>query len=135
MVAEIPRTDYDAMPIEVRRNAFGWFGPAWPSGICYAEDGRLLEEMRKLFPAGEKCLYCNETFDEAAGDNGKAMPLGRADGSVSVIHVHKECALREVVGTVSCLEGHHHHDTGQTPRQEALASWAWIQEHGTQAMR
>jgi len=127
-------TGYDAIPIEVRRAMFGWFGEPWWSYVCFDDTGRPIEEMHKPFPAGESCLYCGELFDEAAGDNGQAMPCYVA-GRSSIRHAHKECSLRNVVGTVSCLEGHHHHDTGQTPRQEALASWAWVQEHGAQAMR
>lgn len=123
-------TPYDTLPPEVRRANWGWFGPPWPSGVCYDEDGRLLEEMRKPFPAGERCLYCEEMFDEAAGDNGQAMPLGRADGSAVITHVHRECLLRQVTGTVDCLQGRHRHDTGQSPRQEALAAWAWVTAHG-----
>jgi hypothetical protein len=123
-------TPYDDLPIEIRRANWGWFGEPWPSGICYDEDGRLIEEMRKPFPAGESCLYCVEPFDEGAGDSGQAMPYSRADG-MAVIHVHKECMMREVTGSVACLEGHHRHDeSGQTRRQEALAVWAWVQEHG-----
>jgi hypothetical protein len=124
-------TPYDDLPAGVRRENWGWFGEPWPSGICYDEAGRLIDEMRKPFPAGEDCLYCAELFDEAGGDSGQAMPFGRADGSVSVVHVHKECALREVTGSVACLEGHHRHETGLTRRQEALAVWAWVQQHGT----
>jgi hypothetical protein len=123
-------TPYDTLPIEVRRLSWGWFGEPWPSGICYDEAGRLIEEMRKPFPVGESCLYCTEAFDEAAGDNGQAMPLGRADGTMAIIHVHKECMMREVTGSVACLEGHHHHDTGLSRRQEALAAWEWVREHG-----
>lgn len=127
-------TPYDDLPIEVRRANWGWFGDPWPSGVCYDEDGRLIGEMRKPFPVGESCLYCVEPFDEAAGHSGSAMPLGRADGTVSVVHVHKECSLRQVTGSVDCLEGRHRHDaTGETYRQEALAVWAWVQEHGTGA--
>ena len=128
-------TPYDTIPIEVRRANWGWFGEPWPSGICYDEDDRLIEEMRKPFPYGERCLYCSEKFDEAAGDNGQAMPLGLADGTVTVIHVHKECMMRNVVGSVACLEGHHHHDTGQSIREEALAAWAWVAEHGIRQAR
>lgn len=124
-------TPYDTLPIEVRRANWGWFGEPWPSGICYDEDGRLLEEMRKPFPAGEQCLFCDEVLDEGAGDSGQAMPLGRADGTAAIRHVHKECMLRDVTGSVACLEGHHHHDTGMSRRQEALAAWAWVRERGT----
>jgi hypothetical protein len=122
------------MPVEVRRANWGWFGEPWPSGVCYDEDDRLIEEMRKPFPTGESCLYCGESFDEAAGDSGQAMPLGRANGTASIIHVHKECMLREVTGSVDCLEGRHRHETGQTHRQEALAAWVWVQEHGTMGL-
>jgi hypothetical protein len=121
---------YDDLPIEIRRANWGWFGEPWPSGVCY-EDDRLIEEMRKPFPAGESCLYCGEPFDEAAGDSGQAMPFGSGNGKARIIHVHKECMLREVTGSVACLEGHHRHDTGQTRRQEALAAWTWVREHGT----
>jgi|ERR1017187_3876546 hypothetical protein len=122
-------TPYDTLPIEVRRLNWGWFGPPWPSGICYDEDDRLIEEMRKPFPHGERCLYCSEAFVEAAGDNGQAMPCQTTKG-FSIRHVHKECMMRNVVGSVACLEGHHDHDTGQTQREEALAAWAWVKEHG-----
>jgi hypothetical protein len=121
---------YDTLPIEIRRANYGWFGPAWLSGVCYDDDGRLIEEMRKPFPVGESCLYCDEPFDEAAGDNGQATPCLRADRTVTIAHAHKECTLRQVTGSVACMEGHHRHETGQTRRQEALAAWAWVQEHG-----
>lgn len=123
---------FDDLTVEVRRANWGWFGQPWPSGICYDDDGRLIEEMHKPFPAGESCLNCGELFDEGAGDNGQALPVLHADATVRIEHVHKECLLREVTGSVDCLEGHHrHHDaTGRTRRQEALAVWAWVQEHG-----
>jgi hypothetical protein len=124
-------TSYDDLPLEVRRANWGWFGTPWPSGVCYGDDGQLLTEMRKPFPpAAERCLYCEEPFDEAAGDNGQAMPLRRADGSAAITHVHKECMLRQVTGSVACLEGHHRHETGLTYRQEALAAWEWVAAHG-----
>lgn len=123
-------TVYDGLPIEVRRENWGWFGEPWWSFTCYGEDGRLLTEMRKPFPAGESCLLCDEQLDEAAGDSGQAMPAVRADGTAEIRHAHKECLLRNVTGSVACLEGHHRHETGQALRAEALAAWAWVQEHG-----
>lgn len=122
-------TPYDDLPVEVRRENFGWFGEPWPSGVCYDDDGRLIEEMRKPFPVGEQCLYCNETFDEAAGDSGKAMPFHGIGGS-RIVHVHKECMFREVAGPLAHLErrcrcygGDGHATPGMTPRQEALEVW------------
>jgi hypothetical protein len=112
------------IPIEIRRANFGWFGEAWPSGICYDDDGRLLEEMRKPFPTGEACLLCGERFDEAAGDSGKAMPS--AEG---ICHVHKECMFVNVTGSLAHHEGRcrHYGGTTETPgmtyRQEALEVW------------
>jgi hypothetical protein len=128
------RTPYDDLPVETRRANWGWWGDPWPSGICYGDDGRLLEEMRKPFPAGEDCLYCGEPFSD--GDSGQAMPLGRADGTALIRHVHKECQLREVLGPVkhleracACFGGHG--SSSLTSRQDALAVWEWVQEHGT----
>jgi hypothetical protein len=121
---------YSSIPAGVRRESWGWFGEPWPSGICYGETGRLLEEMRKPFPAGETCLYCTEPFDEAAGDCGQAMPAAKAGGAAEIRHVHRECMLRMVTGSVSCLEGRHDHGAGLAYRQEALAVWEWVREHG-----
>ena len=125
-------TPYDEMPIEVRRENFGWFGDPWPSGICYDDDGRLIEEMRKPFPAGESCLYCEEPFQ--AGDSGKAMPFLSAAAGSRVVHVHKECALREVVGSLahleyrcSCYGGENDQTPGMTLRAEALEVWRRLQ--------
>lgn len=117
--------------------AHGWFGEPWWSYVCYDGRGRLLAEMRKPFPAGELCLYCVELFDEAAGDSGQAMPCHAAGGS-SVRHAHKECLMRNVVGSMAHLQGHCRCSGGEggsapgmTYRQDALAVWAWVQEHGT----
>lgn len=135
MMRDIPRTPYDDLPIEIRCANWGWFGPPWPSGVCYNDDGRLLEEMRKPFPAGEDCLYCDEAFSEAAGDAGQAMPFMPESGIPEVRHVHKECMLREVLGPLAHLEGRCQGGSAQTPgltsRQDALAVWQWVRQHGS----
>jgi hypothetical protein len=134
-VSTPPSTPYDDMPIAARRACWGWFGEAWQSGICYTEDGRLIEEMRKPFPAGEKCLYCGELFDEAAGDSGQAMPFLGTSGP-QIVHVHKECMLREALGPLAHLQrrcdchGGAAGASGMTSRQDALAVWNWTLEHG-----
>lgn len=132
------RTPYDDLPINVRRVNWGWFGPPWWSYICYDEAGRLIEEMRKPFPAGEKCLHCDEMFDEAAGDSGQAFPCHTTEGS-SIRHAHKECSMRNVVGPLAhlhgrcvCQGGPSTETPGMTLRQEALAVWTWVQQHGTE---
>ena len=116
----------------MRRDNFGWFGDPWPSGICYDDDGRLIDEMRKPFPAGESCLYCQELF--RAGDSGKAMPFLSVAAGPAIVHVHKECALREVAGSLAhierrctCYGGENDRTPGMTLRAEALEVWRRLQ--------
>lgn len=127
-------TPYDDLPVEVRRANWGWFGPPWWSYVCYGEDGRLLEEMRKPFPAGESCLFCGEEFDEAAGDSGTAMPALTHRGTgdepgAEICHVHKECMIRMVTGGLAHHEGRcschggSNEPPGMSLRQEALEVW------------
>jgi hypothetical protein len=123
-------TPYDELPLEVRRQNWGWFGEPWPSGVCYDEDGRLLTEMRKDFPEGETCPWCEEVFQP--GDQGQAMPFGGAVSGVTIRHQHKECLLRQVVGSLAHLEGRCSCYGGSairpedwTRRDEALAVWAY----------
>jgi hypothetical protein len=117
---------YDDLPVKVRRLNSGWFGEPWPSGICYDDDGRLIEEMRIEAPCGELCLFCDTPI--VAGDQGTAMPhLGPTP---TIRHVHKECILRMVLGSVSCATGEHQHDTRLTYRQEALELWDWVKLNG-----
>jgi hypothetical protein len=128
-------TPYDDLPIEVRRERWGWFGAEpWPSGICYDDEGRLLEEARKPFPAGESCLYCEEPFDEARGDRGQAMPFADKDGP-RIVHVHIECSMRQVVGPLahlekrcSCYGGTDHATPGMTEREEVVEVWRRLRE-------
>ena len=123
-------TSYDDLPIEVRRANWGWFGAEpWPSGVCFDDDGRLRAEMRKPFPSGESCFYCGEEFDEEAGDSGQALPFSPERGVARIVHVHKECMLREVTGPLAHYEGRCrcYGGSGETPgmtvRQEALEVW------------
>lgn len=122
-------TPYDDLPIEVRRENHGWFGKEWWGYECFDENGRLLEEMRKPFPEGEDCLYCGERFDEAAGDGGKAMPCGKADGTWELRHAHKECQFRAVAGGLAHHErrcrchGGSTETPGMTLREEAAEVW------------
>jgi hypothetical protein len=121
-------TPYDDLPIEVRRDQWGWFGVPWWSFVCYDEDGKLIEEMRKPFPVGEVCLLCEEEFDEAAGDSGQATVAVTTEGA-RVAHVHKECQFMNVVGGLAHHEGRCrcHGGSTETPgmslRQEALEVW------------
>lgn len=115
----------DNIPIEVRRENWGWWGEPWLSYVCYDEDWRLIEEMHKPFPVGESCLLCDEEIVE--GDSGTATLLVTLE-SQWIRHVHKECSFMNVVGSLAHQEGHcqAHGDgagTGMTRRQEALEVW------------
>lgn len=123
-------TPYDDLPIEVRRENWGWFGEPWWSFICFDEDGRLIAGMQKPFPAGENCLYCDEPFDEEAGDSGQAAPVIEAGGTAGIRHVHKECQFMNVTGRLAhheracrCYGSDSSDAPGMTRRQEALEVW------------
>lgn len=128
-------TPYDDIPVEARRETWGWFGEPWWSFVCYDEAGKLIGEMRKPFPVGESCLYCNEPFSEEAGDSGHAVPCLRADGKVEICHAHKECQFRQVAGGLAHHEGRcrcrcHGGDgrmPGMTLREEAVEVWRRMQ--------
>jgi hypothetical protein len=117
------------LPLDVRRRNWGWFGDPWPSGICCTDDGRVMWEMQKPFPEGEACIHCGEVF--RPGDNGTARPFLGTSISM-ILHIHKECAVAEVLGGIEHLQGHGHCPDGEsdeslTRRQSALAVWDWVQ--------
>ena len=105
-----------------KREAHGWFGLPWPSGVCYDDDGNLINEMHKAFPISESCLFCSEVFDELAGDSGKAIP-----SSEGIAHIHKECLLLSVLGSFLCDPDF----PNMTLRQSALELWHQLtKRHG-----
>jgi hypothetical protein len=118
----------------VRRDGAGplWWGEEWPSLICYFEAGELREARRVPVPAGELCRWCREPIDQ--GDSGVSMPHVKDAAVVLVLHTHRECLLREVMGPVShlvarcpCFGGPAEHDPpGRTLREGALELWAWV---------
>jgi hypothetical protein len=63
------------------------------------------------------------------------MPFAAAEGP-RVVHVHKECMLREVLGPLAHLQGRcscqggSTETPGLTRRQDALAVWDWVAQHG-----
>lgn len=116
----------DDLPVEVRRENWGWWGEPWPSGVCYDDDGTLLENMRKLVPEGEKCFYCDEPIDST--HSGTSMPFHGTEGS-RIVNVHKECMLRNVLGSPEHLTGHTGKHAGMTAREEALWVWNWVAKH------
>lgn len=125
-------TPYGDIPIEVRRETWGWFGEPWWSYVCYDEAGKLIEDMRKPFPSGESCLYCGEPFSEEAGDSGQAVRAVTTEGT-SIRHVHKECQFRQVAGGLAHHEGRCrcYGGSAETPgitlREEAVEVWRRMQ--------
>jgi hypothetical protein len=117
-----------------------WFGEPWASGICYDDNNYLRWNDRVPVPVGEVCLWCAEQFWEE--DSGVSMGIVATDedGKPTPKHgyTHKECLIRSTVGSVDHLEGRCtcHGGGGvvlhpaRTLRQEALATWHWLQEHG-----
>jgi hypothetical protein len=110
--------------------SLGWFGEPWWSYVCYDEAGELLMQARVPFPEGESCMWCEEAF--AAGDSGERRACFRREGP-TVEHIHKECTLRMTVGCVAHLEGRcschggaDYTEPGLTKRQDALATWDWV---------
>lgn len=100
-----------------------YFGEPWPSGVC--ETGE-----RVPTPVGALCFECSELID--TDDQGSFIyaPSGPEP-------VHKECALRTVIGGIGHLENHAHWclerndpDGGRTFRQSAKEVWEWVQAHG-----
>jgi hypothetical protein len=123
-----PLDPHAGIPPEVRRNMWGWFGEPWWSYVCYDEAGRLIEEMRKPFPAGESCLHCLVPFDEAAGHSGQAMPATLADGTCVIRHAHKECLLRDVLGPLAHIERRCHCFGGDGNTMPGMTAWEEAQE-------
>ena len=118
--------------LAIRKELHGWFGEPWDSSVCY-DDGHLLTELRIDVPLGQECLGCGERF--AATDSGTAIPVVTASGA-EMHYEHRECALRQEVGSLAHLEGRcacrggTAGDEGRSRREEALRVWAWVQEHG-----
>jgi hypothetical protein len=119
--------------LAIRKELHGWFGDPWSSSACYDGDGHLLTELRIDVPVGQECLGCGEAF--AATDSGTAIPVVTASGA-EMHYEHRECALREQVGSLAHLEGRcacrggSAGDEGRSRRGEALLVWDWVQEHG-----
>lgn len=107
-----------------------FFGEPWPSGIC--ETG-----IQKATPVGQRCWLCEELV--LYGQQGswiRAFSQVR-HGDVDV-PVHRECLMRQVVGSIEHLTGRCKcrapqglGDLGWSPagtfREQAMATWAWLE--------
>jgi hypothetical protein len=113
----------------MRRTVHGWFGPPWPSGVCWDDNDRLRTDMRIQVPIGDRCLHCEAPFEP--DDSGMAMPCYTTEGP-SIRHIHKECNLRMAIGSLAHLEhrctcygGTDNATPGLTMREEAQMVWEW----------
>jgi hypothetical protein len=100
---------------------------AWPSGVC--DDGTQVPT-----PVGELCANCDELIEP--GHQGSFMGNGVWPERPALVPVHKECALRAVVGGIGHLRDHaywclqeHDPDAAMSYRQSSLAVWDWAVSH------
>lgn len=111
-----------------------YFGEPWPSGIC--DEGRQVET-----PVGESCEWCEVSVQE--GDQGSFIGVASPARSF-VAPIHKECSLRQVVGSYACiLLGDHavgachekDEELGLSKREDALKVWEYVQRNGLPGRR
>lgn len=97
-----------------------YFGEPW--------DSPMLDAPTEQIPLPiEPCIQCYEAFED--GDQGYLYPNGAP--------VHRECALRAILGginhlkgTCSCQGGPDAPDPpGVSRRKAAQLAWDWVQEH------
>lgn len=103
-----------------------YFGKKWDAPVT---DGAPQVET----PVGTPCLWCGELIQE--GDRGLIYPMIHEDRTSTLKPVHIECSMREVVGSMACLEKRCSHcsggpDSPEYTRADALAVWDWVREHG-----
>jgi hypothetical protein len=91
--------------------------------------GSALDEPPTMVdtPVGRACDWCLELI--AAGDSGMVMPLIQPDGEATTSVQHRECHLRQIVGSVghqectcSCFGGDREDPPEMTRRQAAHAA-------------
>jgi hypothetical protein len=113
-----------------------YFGERWDAPVFDDTDARQFPT-----PVGEPCLLCEEAVVD--GDRGFLRVVVRSIGpgmtSTEMLPVHRECDLRNVVGGLDHLQGRCQHtghcnqlreQAGRSLREDALAVWTWVQEHG-----
>lgn len=78
------------------------------------------------------CLLCEE--EALPGEH--LLPQAHIQGDEAV---HRECQLRAVLGGIDHLEGRCEYtghceklraEAGRSYREDALAVWAWVEQHG-----
>lgn len=106
------------------------FGEFWDAPVC--DDGISVPT-----PVGRPCLWCGEAIED--GDQGQLMGTVRLDGSGEPTPgsepIHRECALRSVMGSVghmkgtcSCSGGGEEDPPGLSRREGAIALWRAVTE-------
>ncbi len=97
------------------------FGKPWDSPAT--DDAEIVPT-----PIGEVCFHCEEAIE--SGDSGVRQNLYGIDG-VRVIHEHRDCFLRSILGSAghqlglcSCQGGDYDDPPGMTKRQAATTAVA-----------
>lgn len=119
-----------------RERLRGYFGEFWN---VPALDGK----HQLATPLGEKCYFCDTEILQ--GDRGTWTPVTRVAGDgepwVRIDPVHRECNLRSGLGGIAHLEkrckcygGTDQDDDGRSVREDALAVWIWVHEHGMESL-
>lgn len=133
-----------------------YFGEPWPSGVCENPEAEQWPT-----PVGVPCIWCEEDIVE--DDQGSFIGCFISDmqethprlvdkvlsyfkdkhneyEGVLLTPEHRECQLRSVIGSYAHLTMGPHKvgacndvETGLTKRQDALAVWAWVKDHGIDA--
>lgn len=112
-----------------------FFGERW--NVPALEEG-----VQVPTPVGELCLYCVEAIEE--GDQGTITTYVQrgadAHPLVTVVPIHRECQLRQVMGGINCLTRQHSRcsggpepDTdppGVSRREAAKLVLEWSRAHG-----
>jgi hypothetical protein len=124
-----------ALPTGRRRPALLYFGNRWDAPLFDDVDA-----VQVLTPVGRTDPYCGDMIQE--GDRGFLRSAVAADGDWQLLPVHRECELRNVLGGFDHLQGRCRYtghcnelreQAGRSLREDALAVWAWIEQHGVRA--
>lgn len=103
-----------------------YFGEYWNAPVT---DGA----ERVPTPLGEECWSCSSLIIE--GDQGSFVPSFSMPSVMTAVPVHRECALREVLGGAGHFMDHIYWcegegadpDGGLGRRASALWVWDWVQ--------
>lgn len=97
-----------------------YFGEKWDAPVTDPPAKQV------QMPVDTDCLLCNEPIEE--DHSGIVQPRFGKSGGSSKAYIHKECMLRNVMGSPSHITGEctpegHEEDAKMTYREQALEVW------------